>query len=646
MINTNIKKELIKYLVKQAQQEADQHKTSMDRLALKLVENLEKDYGISKDQNDPSSEVGSSGGVSQDIDIYPRDLKNLGALLTYLSSQKLTYGGKLIARVADGQPGEMDLKFGDVNVGARDQRTRQFGKQSFYADKKALKGYVYYLKKLAKDKKNKVLEIMIGSLLSEMNGYLGKEDKVDSNLDSSVFDSFFQPSISLDNPSDGSVNPITNQMIRFYPEKAEGAKSVLTAADLGSDTAFNRWMAANLASVLKDGKPIKTSDAGADCFVLNALNKRAQKYLVSAQSETAKATAQKYLQAVSAIAKAKQCVLSDTTGGDKDGGKDQDLYADKTPLDGFPGRIFAPNPMEQDQIIRDFKDIEKFQPVIRTGDLKTQPGFEEWMKKNNIRVDICTTIRRLYARANYYVQKSEGAFKTIAVFYKKALASLASIIKMQDGKACSLSGIPGDVGDKDGDGTGTGLDKDGRKKKSQSDLANEIEQGLKNVLANLPLQESQIDYGQIVTFYENLDNFYKSFSQVIGTQVRTYSAQVVHQFISRDINISSSGWNADTYSLGMGPREVIQAVSAKGLNKTFAPQILTANIDIVQHIISDLNNLRQRVSKMSGQIVEALQNGINNQIGQGTETAGGVGQRNIQKLQSTLARVNVMIGSR
>lgn len=631
-----IKNEILKQLRKEAQQVAQQDQMKYDRLAPKLITNLIGDIGI-------ADAVTSKSDVPQEL--FPRDLKNLGALLLYLSANQIEWQGQQIAssdltKTPESQG--MDLKFSDVTAGDRDAKTRQFSTGSFFANKAAIVGYLDYLKRKAVKDQNKVLEVMIGKLVDQANRFLDPVDRIkdeDPGADGLLLDAFSVKYFDAKDPlGKNGTNPAST-VAKSYPVVPDGVfASRLYSRDLASVSAFNNWFYQNIGSVTnKDGQVLNTEETGKDsaCMFLGSLIERARYYAGVSRSTQATQASRFYLNAVTQLSSQLDCKLPETT---------TDTIAPTDPIDAFGGvKVLSSSKPVQDAVVSKYPNLTGLEPILTLADLATPQALDAWGKKNQIGgPDMCESVRNLYQRAAYYdSSKPTGKFASSLKAYMNALENLAGQIKTPDGKDCSLSDLGGgkktpgkDSGTTGGDGT------------LSVDQAGNLMKWANALLAAMPLEESQIDYERIMDFYKKLDGFYEFFGAATGRTANSQSEMAVDQLIGRSIRYGDAqGWRARTYSLSNDPMSTIEMITSFQMPKNWTLPFLEFNRQLVKTVMSDLNSLRSNISGWSDQKrIMALIEGINNQIGGGKSTSGGVGQRNTYALDSVSQKARVILG--
>ena len=631
-----VKESILKQLRKEAQQTVQQDQAKYDRLAPKLITNLIGDIGV-------SDAVTSKSDVPQEL--FPRDLKNLGALLMYLSANQIEWNGQQIASSDLSKTPEsqgMDLKFSDVTAGDRDSKTRQFSKGSFFASKAAIVGYLDYLKRKAVKDQNKVLEVMIGKLVDQANRFLDPVDRIKDEVQGPngyLLDAFSVKYFDASDPlGKNGTNPASS-VAKSYPVVPDGLfASKLYSRDLASVAAFNNWFYQNIGSVTnKEGDVLNTEEVGKDsaCLFLGSMLDRARYYSGVSRSAQATEASKFYLNAINSLSSQLECKIGAGAG---------ETVGPNDPIDAFSGaKVLSSSKPAQDQVMAKYPVLTGLEPILTLADLATPQSFDAWGKKNQIGgPDICDSVRSLYQRGLYYTgSKTSPKFEAASKAYLAAVEKLAGQVKTLDGKECSLGGAgsktgPGskDTGTGGGDGTLTAEQGAGLIKWARA------------LLASMPLEESQIDYERIMDFYKKLDSFYEFFGNATGRTASSQSEMAVDQIIGRSIRYGDAqGWRARTYSLSNDPMSTIEMITSFQMPKTWTLPFLEFNRQLVKTVMSDLNSLRSNISGWADQPpIKPLIDAINNQIGGGKSTSGGVGQRNTYALDSVSQKARVMLG--
>ena len=642
---SDIKNSILQQLYKQAQQVAQQNQQATDgnagSLASKLVANLITDIGATD---------GTTSAKPDAQNLLPKDLKNLGDLLTYCSANLIEWQNQQIAvsatTTSDPASLGMDLKFSDVISTGRDPNSRKMNTSSFFANKNAVRGYLDYLRRKAVKDDNKVLEVMVGKLAEQANKFLDPVDQIKADVKGAngyLADAFISKNFDVKNPLEGS-----SELLKTYPVVPDGVfETKLYTKDLISSTTFNAWFYKNVINVIdKNNNPINTRESGVPsaCLFLNSVIQRAEFYAGSAASRQAKDASAMYLADVKNIAAELKCPAP--------GASTLDVInvAPGEAVDAFANASIAPNKTVQDKVAANYPKLGGMEPILTLGDLESVDSYMNWFKKssNGQLPDLCKALRLLHGRAKYYVSiKTSEKFAAVSKAYLKAVEELADNLTNSAGESCKLDGISS--GDGGGGGTTTG-DKKNPGSKDQGDGSgggsSVAAKFAHELLASMPLEESQIDYERIIDFYQMLGNFYKEFSTNSGRTPNTQEKIVVDQLIEKSIRYGQpQGWRARTYSLSNTAESTSQSITSFQLSRNFTLPFLDFNMQLIRLIISDLNSLRSNILRWETQPpIAALIKGIEKQIGAGTNSAGGVGQRIIFALENTATKARILLG--
>lgn len=641
---SDIKNSILQQLYKQAQMAAQKNQQTVDgnvgSLASKLVSNL-------------ISDIGATGGTTSTKPdakgLFPKDLKNLGDLLTYCANNSIEWQNEPIAAAINTsnpqRPSKMKWEFNNVISTGRDPSSRKMNTSSFFANKEALTGYLDYLRRRAVKTDNKVLEVMVGKLAEQVNQYVDPVDQIKADVKGAngyLVDAFVDKTFSAKDPLEGST-----LLLKSYPVVPDGVfASKLYTNNLSSVTSFNSWFYNNITTLIdKDGNSTLTDESGVPsaCLFLNTIIQRAEFYAGRAASRQAKDAATMYLADVKKIAAELKCPVPGTSGLDT-------TVAPGEAVDAFANASIAPNKSIQDKVAANYPKLGGMEPILTLGDLESVDSYMNWFKKssNGQLPDLCKALRLLHGRAKYYVSiKTSEKFAAVSKAYLKAVEELADNLTNSAGESCKLDGISS--GDGGGGGTTTG-DKKNPGSKDQGDGSgggsSVAAKFAHELLASMPLEESQIDYERIIDFYQMLGNFYKEFSTNSGRTPNTQEKIVVDQLIEKSIRYGQpQGWGARTYSLSNTAESTSQSITSFQLSRNFTLPFLNFNMQLIRLIISDLNSLRSNILRWETQPpIAALIKGIEKQIGAGTNRAGGVGQRIIFALENTATKARILLG--
>jgi hypothetical protein len=213
------------------------------------------------------------------------NLQNIGNLLQFLDTNQIKINGERVvydqAESENLQEAEQNkLSPVTINV-SRDAESRKWNTADYYTNLPALIKYVGYLQNKAKDEDNKVLGVMVGKLIDQVNSV-----KPDSGL--SRKPKSIPGQVVNELPDNTVIDGFGNKVFDSKSMSTDSGGAQLFAKDLKSRESLNAWMlAAPEAQVIiydKDGKKssVKYSDEHADrCVIVNTLFKRAQNLLQS-----------------------------------------------------------------------------------------------------------------------------------------------------------------------------------------------------------------------------------------------------------------------------------------------------------------------------------------------------------------------------
>lgn len=193
---------------------------AQSNMAIKLLDQLQKDFSP-VDPNKPA-EISTQSG--EEAKLTPQALENIGALVGFLSQNKITVNGKL--PVYDHDPGQegyqmYKLEGNALQVG---DPTRDAAKMKFWVNPELLSAYIVSLQAQEAQKPNRVLETYLKSLIQESNKMLGT--KVNPK---------YQPPAA---PAQQPAQP-EQQKQQGQGQQSGGQQFLTSLADLAAKTPFN-----------------------------------------------------------------------------------------------------------------------------------------------------------------------------------------------------------------------------------------------------------------------------------------------------------------------------------------------------------------------------------------------------------------------
>lgn len=284
----------------------------------KLVDNLQNSYfPPRKDPNAPP-EVGTE--AEGEVALSDVNLENLGALVNFLSSQKITLDGKRIAYPANEKPQDDSYQplALEPNTGGLEPADRKPVTTSNYVNKDLLLEYIRHIQGRAVQTKNKVQEVMVGRLVDEAN----------RALDAGMNKQYKERDYIV---ADDQVLDQFQQVLDMKTYSVDGGPKVITFGDLKSDTAFNAWLAKAPISQVPVGETtsgvryvdFKSPDFDI-CGAIRVVFNRAKYLLSRSTSDELKKRNNAYVEQVKKLASqltdkaGKVCQLTETTPGAED----------------------------------------------------------------------------------------------------------------------------------------------------------------------------------------------------------------------------------------------------------------------------------------------------------------------------------------
>lgn len=302
-----------------------------------IIGNLEKQL------NNPTSSVISGAQVGTESDqaasLNSTHMENLGTLVEFLATNKITVDGKRIAYTAAENPGDASYPLykmrgaaGLLELADRNE-TVQYG---YYLNKQLLVAYLNSLRGQLAKNPNPVLSAQVGALINEAN------EQLDAGVDKNYQEvKTLPPNQPLDSlPKD----------IKSSDAMAEGPV-VLTYGDLAADTSLNAWIQKN--GLTLDGKDYRQFNR---CGLLKVLLQRASNKVSNiARNAAEKEMFQVYAQQVQKLAGEMQCNLA---GGSQSGSTTQQAGQGNSPQMASLQQLIDTLPLQRDQLdfgrIRDF----------------------------------------------------------------------------------------------------------------------------------------------------------------------------------------------------------------------------------------------------------------------------------------------------
>jgi hypothetical protein len=301
-----------------------------------IIGNLEKQL------TSPTSAVISGAKVGTESDqaasLNSTHMENLGTLVEFLTTNKITVDGKRIAYAANENPGDPSYPLyklqgaaGLLELADRNE-TVQYG---YYLNKALLVAYLNSLRGQLTKNPNPVLAAQLGALINQAN----------EQLDAGVSKDY-QDTKSL--PANQPLDSLPKDVKSSDP-MGEGP-IVLTYGDLAADTDLNNWIQKN--GLTLDGKDYKQFNR---CGLLKVLLQRASNKVSNiARNAAEKETFQVYAQQVQKLAGEMQCNLA---GGSQSGSTNQQ-GGQANPAQASLEQLVGILPLQRDQLdfgrIRDF----------------------------------------------------------------------------------------------------------------------------------------------------------------------------------------------------------------------------------------------------------------------------------------------------
>jgi len=255
------------------------------QLANKLIVDLKRQ--INPD-NAPPVEAPIGTPDNKPLGLTNRELRNLGDFINWAANNKLTWNNKRFAWTeAEYKANPTSIPDSAAEFSAytsirdRESDTRQPHKVAAYALKQELIDFVTYIRDSEQNRTNRVLQVMIGSLINQINDNLEPGDKKIEARPSKGATQTLPPSMIIDGL------PIVLSTNAPY-EGLDGLKNDFSGApvklyvNIVNNSSTFRAFILNQSVKNDKGEQILASDPakGDPCLIINILYKRAQ-YLVN-----------------------------------------------------------------------------------------------------------------------------------------------------------------------------------------------------------------------------------------------------------------------------------------------------------------------------------------------------------------------------
>jgi hypothetical protein len=309
-----------------------------------IIANLEKQITSPTQQ----AEIGTDS--EQPVSINSVNLENVGSLVEFLATNKITFQGKRIAYTAAEKPQDPSYPLyklqgsaGLLELANRNENV-EYG---YYINKDLLKGYLNSLQGQLAKNPNPVMNAQVQAVVQQAN------DELDTGVDKT----YQEPEKTL--PPNQPLDRIPQNVRTNYPTL--DGNVVLTFGDIASDTSFNAWIQQNNIGV--DGRAYRHPQYD-KCGLVKVLSDRAKSYVGNATSAQQKEQFTIYLSQVGKLASAMQCDLGGSSTNkpgvtEQQGGQGQAGGTMTATLQ----QLVESLPLERDQL--DFGKIRAFIEVYQ-----------------------------------------------------------------------------------------------------------------------------------------------------------------------------------------------------------------------------------------------------------------------------------------
>lgn len=269
-----------------------------------IIANLEKQ--LSNPTTAPGTEVATES--DQPVALNSAHMENLGTLVEFLATNKITVDGKRVAYTLAEKVEDPTYKLyrlqgaaGLLELANRNEAV-QYG---YYVNPELLVKYLNGLRGQLVKEPNPVLNAQVEAIIQQAN----------SQLETNIDKFYREPAKTL---PDNQVLDRLPQNIKTNDPTSEG-NIVLTYGDIASDTSFNNWIQQNNIGI--DGKAYRHPQYN-KCGLLKVLSARAKSYMGNATSAQFKEIYTTYAEVVGKLTVAFQCQTEAVTPGatDQQGG--------------------------------------------------------------------------------------------------------------------------------------------------------------------------------------------------------------------------------------------------------------------------------------------------------------------------------------
>lgn len=240
-------------------------------VAKKLIKNLSNELSNTSQKVNITSDNESS--------LRTENLKSLGALLSFLNKSSIKVNGEQVVFTQtqfDATAQDLRQGFGKFDANTVRGDDRKWYQEAYFAKLNLLYSYVNFLQNHAKEQNDKVLEVMVGKIIDQINS-------VSSNTGLTR-----KPKSTPDNPNSLPDDTMIDSIKQIFdpsesPSSMSDSSGPLYAKDLKSKEGLNAWAARGNTQIIEydnNQKVPKSYDEGNKCIVLQVLMNRA-KYLLS-----------------------------------------------------------------------------------------------------------------------------------------------------------------------------------------------------------------------------------------------------------------------------------------------------------------------------------------------------------------------------
>ena len=241
-------------------------------VAQKLLQNLQNTLPSTNPLDNIGTENSDAPKAGINIDY---SIRNLGDYVKWIANNQLTWQGKQIAWKDEkaSQP-QYTLTFSTYMDSRYRDENRKLNEDKIYASKEPLIAFTIALRDSKENKSNKGLQVLLASLIQQLNNKLPGDDRIDHKP------AAVNPEMVVDGLSSDTLHPSNNNFGLNDAPKFENAAFKIKYKDIQNEGAFLRLLDGMKVTVVGPNnteKPVPAHRQGQDnCYVFQVLYVRAK----------------------------------------------------------------------------------------------------------------------------------------------------------------------------------------------------------------------------------------------------------------------------------------------------------------------------------------------------------------------------------